>query len=470
MSKSKEYTKNTLILFVGKFCTQFMSFLLLPLYTHYLKTGDYGFVDLIQTYISLLIPILTLRFDSAAFRFLIDERKNEDGKKNIISNIIISLVFQILFFSLVYFMVQLFLNITYSIYIYINIVLMMVSNILLQILRGLGNNKDYSIASIITGVSTLLINIILLCIFNFNASSILIASSIANAICGLFLIYKIKLRTNFCKNKISKKMLKKIAAYSIPMIPNSLSWWIVNVSDRTIISLAINAASNGIYSISCKFSNILNSIFTIFNMSWQEMASLHINDKDAENYFNEIINNTANLFITITLFLLSFISVFFNYIIGIEYLKAYSYIPILLIANIFSIYIGLFGGIYVAKQQTKEVAKTTILSAIINLSINLIFVKKIGLYAAAISTFVAYFSIAIYRYFGIQKIIRFKFDKIKSIFLIICIIIYSLFYYLNFKIINIILLIVSLLIVTILNKKFLKDFIEIFLKKTKSIL
>ena len=98
MSKSKEFIKNTLILFIGKFCTQFISFLLIPLYTHYLGTSDYGFVDLIQTYISLLIPILTLRFDSAAFRFLIDERKNAEGKKTIISNIILALIFQILIY------------------------------------------------------------------------------------------------------------------------------------------------------------------------------------------------------------------------------------------------------------------------------------------------------------------------------------------------------------------------------------
>ena len=53
MSKKKDFIKNTLILFIGKFATQFTSFLLLPLYTHYLLTDDYGWVDFLQTYITL---------------------------------------------------------------------------------------------------------------------------------------------------------------------------------------------------------------------------------------------------------------------------------------------------------------------------------------------------------------------------------------------------------------------------------
>ena len=63
MNKNKELIKNTAIIFVGKFCTQFISFLLVPIYTNFLTTNDYGYIDLVQTYISLLVPILILRFE-----------------------------------------------------------------------------------------------------------------------------------------------------------------------------------------------------------------------------------------------------------------------------------------------------------------------------------------------------------------------------------------------------------------------
>ena len=61
MNKSKELVKNTVIIFLGKACTQLISFLLLPLYTAYLTKSDYGLVDLIITYVSLLVPVITVQ-------------------------------------------------------------------------------------------------------------------------------------------------------------------------------------------------------------------------------------------------------------------------------------------------------------------------------------------------------------------------------------------------------------------------
>ena len=88
MTKGKELAKNTIIIVIGKICTQFISFFLIPLYTSYLQTTDYGTVDLINTYISLLIPIVTLQLEQATFRFLIDVRNDEEKKGIIITSII----------------------------------------------------------------------------------------------------------------------------------------------------------------------------------------------------------------------------------------------------------------------------------------------------------------------------------------------------------------------------------------------
>ena len=88
MNRNNEFIKNTIILLLGKFTTQFMSLLLLPIYTHYLLTEEYGAVDLLQTYITLFVPILTLKVDSASFRFLIDNRYKEKEKNIIINNIL----------------------------------------------------------------------------------------------------------------------------------------------------------------------------------------------------------------------------------------------------------------------------------------------------------------------------------------------------------------------------------------------
>ena len=57
MSKEKTLAKNTVIVSIGKISTQLISFFLLPLYTAYLTTNEYGTVDLLNTLISTINDI-----------------------------------------------------------------------------------------------------------------------------------------------------------------------------------------------------------------------------------------------------------------------------------------------------------------------------------------------------------------------------------------------------------------------------
>lgn len=98
MSQGKELAKNTGILFIGKISTQFVSFLLLPLYTAKLSTEQYGTLDLYTTIASILMPILSLQLEQAIFRYFITA---EDDEKNILSSTAIFLFFSSLILTLV---------------------------------------------------------------------------------------------------------------------------------------------------------------------------------------------------------------------------------------------------------------------------------------------------------------------------------------------------------------------------------
>lgn len=467
MNRNKEFIKNTIILFLGKFTTQFISLLLLPLFTHFLLTEDFGIVDLLQTYITLFVPILTLRLDSATFRFLIDKRKDDNSQKNIISNIMLLLVITLLITISIGLFLVIIINVKYKLYVLLNLLILMVSNVLLQLLRGLGKNKEYSIASILTGLITLTINCVLIIGFAANASSILISSSVANFICILYVIWKTNLFAKIETKLINKTTIKELLAYSCPMIPNALSWWIVNVSDRTIISIFLGSSFNGIYSVSCKFSNIINSIFSIFNMSWQETAVLHIEDKDKDEFFSNMIDKLLMLFSATSLLIIAVLPFVYNWIIGVDYHSSYKFIPILLYANLWSILINLIGGIYVAKKKTKEIAITTLISSILNIVINLIFIKVWGLYAACISTLVAYMAMGIYRYFDCKKYVNVKLNIKNYIFFSILFIWSSMAYINNNVYINILNLILILMYIFTSNRENIKSIVYI-LKKTNN--
>lgn len=460
MSKNSELAKNTFIIFIGKFCTQFISFLLIPIYTNLLPTTDYGYIDLIQSYISLLVPILILRLDSGIFRFLIDARNNNDEKNSIVTNILFFTLLQIILFTVIFIVINSFFDIKYAFSIGINIIFLSIASILLQLTRGVGDNIGYSIGSIISGVSTILLNILFIVKLGKDSSSILIASGIANIICSLFLFFRNKVYKSISIKNINKPKLKSMLNYSLPMIPDGLSWWIINVSDRSIISFFINTAANGIYAVSSKFSNILSSLFLIFNMSWQESASLHINDKDNEEFFGNIFNTTYKIFFSACIGIMVLMPIVFEWLIGDDYVEAYIYIPLLLLANLYSAVANVIGGIYIAKKNTKSVAKTTLFAALINLAINILMIKKFGLFAAAISTLLSYIALAIYRYIDVQKYIKLKLDYRIFILTMLIFCISGVLYYLNTFILNIINLILTVSIVLILNLDIIKIFIN----------
>ena len=469
MNKNKELVKNTIIIFIGKFCTQFITLLLLPLYTHFLSTEDYGYIDLIQTYLTFFIPLILLKIDAGIFRFLIDARKSEEEKNKIITNGIFIMFVELIISTILFAVAVKIFSIKYSILIVMNLISLSVLTFLLQIVRGIGKNKQYSFSSIIAAIVTIVLNLIFLVGFHKNGKYVLIASLISNIICTIYLLIVNKILKNVKIKYIDKKLIKDLLKYSIPMIPNELSWWIVHVSDRTIISYALGVAANGIYSVSCKFSNILSSIFNIFNLSWQESAALHINDTDKDEFFSNVINKVFNLFICFCIGILACLPFVFELLIKDSYLEAYKYVPILLLANIFSVLIGLIGSIYVAKKMTKEVAKTTMIAAIINLTIDIALIKVIGIYAAAISTLVSYMLLAIYRYIDVQKYVKVKIP-IKNIVVnsIIFILVVVLYLYNNIAL-NVINLLLCILYAIIVNKELLIEFKKVIGKKVKNI-
>lgn len=466
MSREKQLVKNTGILALGKLCTQFVSFFLLPLYTAYLSTKEYGVVDLLNNYISILIPIFFFQMDQAIFRFLIDARKDEKKKSVIISTALSTMFIQTFIFVLFYFIFSLFIKNNYKYFLLTNVIAATYSGLLLQICRGLGDNVTYSIGSLITGVSTIVLNVLFITVFHLGAYGMLIATLIANIACIIFLIIKKRIYKIFSFKNYKSEERKSLWKYSIPLIPNQLSWWVVNVSDRTIISKFISIGANGIYSAANKFSAICITFFNFFNMTWSESASMHIKDGDKDGFFSGIFNTSLKLFSCFCLAIIAVMPFCFKYLItGSGYASAYYQIPILMISTIFNIIVSLLGSIYVALKKSNEIAKTSIIAAIINILINLILIKKIGLFAASISTFFAYLTMSIYRFADVQKYVKIRFEKKSLISLMFAFIFVTVTYYIRNTLLSIIGIFVTLFYSCIYNKRLIAKFIKFICKK-----
>ena len=431
MNKKKELTKNTIILMMGKIFTQFLSFFLLPLYTRFLPASDYGLVDLLLTYISLFAPVVTVQQEMATFRFLIDARGDEKKKATIIKTSFRNSLTRLLIFAVPCLTVALFVKWHYSYLILASGIAMSVSSLLLQIARGIGKNTKYSIASVLSGIVTIVSNLLLICVFHFGAESILISMALANIVCSLFLIFALNIPHYFSLVKSDKKLTKEMLRYSWPLVPNGISWWLINASDRTIVSSILGTAANGIYAVALKFPSIISSFLNIFVMAWTESASVHINDKDRDEFFSSIAANTVRIFSSLSLLVIAVMPFVFDIIIGSEYRAAYDYIPVAILGVLLNCMVSVYSAIYVAKKMTKQVASTSVISAVINIVVDLALINFVGLYAAVISTAVAFAAMAIYRHFDLKKYVKIKYRATDIILAVAGFVIVSTLYYLG---------------------------------------
>ena len=189
----KQLLKNTVIVAIGQISTKFISFFLLPLYTAYLSTEEYGVVDLLNTYVSLLLPLVFLQIDQSIFRYLIDVRKDEDGKKKLITTTMITVFIQSLIFLVIFVIIAQFIKNDYKYFLATNVIAAMISNLVLQISRGLGDNATYSQGSLVSGAGSIILNVAFIVGLDMGAYGMLLATLIANVLCTLFVIIKLKL-------------------------------------------------------------------------------------------------------------------------------------------------------------------------------------------------------------------------------------------------------------------------------------
>ena len=452
-SRNQELIKNTIILVVGKIFTQFLSFFLIPLYTRLLPVADYGEVDLIITYVSLFVPVVTIQQEMATFRYLVDARNNDNLIGKIIRTSLKGTILRLLLFTIPYIIVIEIMHWRYSYLVLLCGVFIALSNLLLQIARGFGDNLKFTIGSAIAGVVTIISNLVLICVCHFGAESILISMVLANLCCGIYLFFSLKILHYIKTANPSKELKRKMLKYSWPLVPNGISWWLINASDRTIISIFLNVAANGIYAIALKFPIIISSFLNIFVLSWTESASVHINDSDRDEFFSSVANSTLEVFSSLSILLIAALPLVFDIIIGSEYREAYNYIPIAIIGVLMNSIVSVYSAIYVAKKMTKKVAMTSILSAIINIIVDLVLIHFIGLYAAVISTAVAFFIMAVYRHFDLKKYVAIKYNIWDIVSALIGIIVISIIYYSGNMIWFIIGVVFAVIYSMVLNRK-----------------
>ena len=412
MSREGALFKNTIVIAVGKICTQFVSFFLLPFYTGFLSTEEFGIVDLLNTLVSLLLPVVTFQVEQAVFRELIEIRGKEKEQREIISSAFFSVCLQCLVYFLVFAVVSPFIQNKYKIFLAVNVGASIFSSLFLQVARGIGNNSGYAAGSFLSAASTIVFNVLFLGVLRLGVNGMMIGTLLGQVTCIAYLFFSLHLFRYICVKSFAFGVVKKLWKYSLPLIPNSISWWVFNASDRLVVSFALGLSQNGILSAASKFSSAYIVGYNIFNISWTESVSLYIHDEDAEEFINCMFWRALSLFLAVAVGITACMPFVYPVMVSPKFKSGYGLVPILLLASVFNIIVGLISTVYVAEKDTKALANTSVISAVVNIVAHILLLPFLKIYAAAFSTLISFGVMGIYRLYDIRKrYLKIKFHK-----------------------------------------------------------
>ncbi|MFC3927401.1 lipopolysaccharide biosynthesis protein [Streptococcus caprae] len=407
VDRRKELFLNTIVIGIGSLFTKALSFLLVPLLTLWLTASEYGDYDLLFSYISLFVPVITLQLEQAVLRYSLESKENAElyFKNSFVYIVVSSFLFFVItsiFFSFEYQLSFIYCTIGYSFQIFTT-----------EYLRGINSLKHYSLANIVSGLLTVILSYVFVHVCHMGVDGILFAFGTAYFLIGLSVLVFVQPLKQFSIRDLDKKIFKQLLQYSFPLLPNAISWWITSVSDRTLINYFWGSDFNGIYAVSTKIPTLMTVFYSVFNLSWQQSAIVSSSDsyEAKKEFYSTTFNHLFSFLFAGAYVVVASTRFIYDLFIEESYSSGMNIVPVLILSTVF-LNLGQYaGGILLGNKDTKTNGLTTVNAAIINLVVNFLLIQKFGLMAAAISTLLSYIFLFLFRilklktYFEMKKII-----------------------------------------------------------------
>ena len=414
ISQKKRLGKNIVYTSIGNFGSKLLTFVFLPVYTYALTTTEYGISDLITTIVSLCLPVFSLIADQALLRFALDKEYDKCTVYSIGMSIYAAGSLAFLLCSPLVLLVP-----TIKDY-YLIFVMYYFSYGLFQMqcafVQGCEKLVILSLSGIINTITTIVANIVFLLIFQWGINGYMLASILGNTLAFIFMFFA---TTSWkyikCFNKKNYKVAIDMLRYSIPMMPNSISWWVSNFAGRYFVSIFCGVAANGIFSVACKIPTIISVVSGIFMSAWRISAVYKFQSDDSRDLYAFAFKYLYMGCILCASMLLVLNKVIAKLLYSNEFYVAWKVVPILLLGAVFHVFSEFYGTIYTSAKITKFLMQSSVIGAVINIVMCAILTPICGISGAATATMISYLVIYIIRINNSKKIISFHVDKLKML-------------------------------------------------------
>ena len=411
-NRGSKFLKDIGIYAIGNIGSKLITFMMVPLYTYFVHdTSDFGYYDLCLQVCLLLIPFFTLQLRDGAFRFLLD-CEDTVQRKRIVSFVARTMVSSVTLALLIALMMSLFTNVQYLGYIVGLLIAMSLQEVYSQVFRGLGNNRAFVSVGILSALGIGLFSIIFVAFMGWGIRGIFLANIIARLVALVIVELRVRLISRHTRMNINTRTVARvIIRYTLPLMPGSLCWWLTGSSDRLFISHYLGLDINGVYAVAIRFTGIINTMAIIFYQAWQETAILQYNSPDRNSFFSKMLNSYIFLLAGIFIGYVFALKINYGWLVAHEYQESLNYIfPLGLAAVVFAV-AAFFDMGYQCAKDTKRTLPAIVLAAIVNIALNFLLIKPLGVYGVMTTLLITYLVLVIYRWYDMKRYFVLKIES-----------------------------------------------------------
>lgn len=423
---------------IGNIGSKLITFLMVPLYTYFVHdTGDFGYYDVCLTVCLLLLPFFTLQLRDGAFRFLLD-CDDEIQRRRIVSFVARTMASSLVITLLVAIVLALFTDIQHLGYAVGLLIAMSLQEVYSQVFRGLGNNRAFVMVGILSALGIGVFSVIFVAYLHWGIRGIFLANIIARLLALLLVEAKVRLITRHTSWNIRiGKVGRDIIRYTLPLLPGSLCWWLTGSSDRLFVTHFLGLDVNGVYAVAIRFTGIINTLAIIFYQAWQETAILQYHSPDRDRFFSRMFNSYIFLLGIILVGYVFLLKVNYGWLVAPQYHQSLNYIyPLGLSAVLFALS-AFFDMGYQCAKDTSRTLPAIVLSAVINVILNFMLIKPLGVYGVILTQVITYTVLFTYRWHDMRRYFVLKSSSRSLVPVIVMLLSAIPFYYCDGIVINI---------------------------------
>lgn len=393
MGKIRNLFKHTFVYSFGLLLKKAIGFFLIPIYTKALPPSEYGILSLCYLFIALLILIFSLGLNDAFFKFFTKDKKERESVSTLTLFRLIYATPLLFAFILISKPISfLLLRREYPLYIFLSLIIIYTedfSNFFTLILRAEEKSVVFVVINSIRFLLNMVLNIFFVVKVRLGVLGILLGDLISLII---LLLMTIPYIYRFFEFKFDRQLLRGMLIYGLPLLPLLLFMMLLDFSDRYIINFFWGNALAGIYSLGYQFGTIIQLFIYGFRFAWAPFFFKNPEEK-------EIFSRVSLLFLRIGLFIwcgvVYFINEIFRLFVDKNYHDATSIVPIVGLGYVFYGIQQIFVTPFFIHSKTINITIISTIGFLTNLFLNLIFIPKYGMIAAAFTTLFSFILISI---------------------------------------------------------------------------